>query len=222
MLLKRWRWAQARSCHASSSHVRSPCPHAVVVAAAPAARRGCGIDILARLDFSSKCLSKPRCQLAPCGIYSRVNFSVDCRRLSTGHTRSSIAHHSHDEAPCFNDGRCPAASSWCACVPVHLRAAETFHQEWSFPRLGAVAVVGTLSSESCVVLAGGHDCCNRMASSRCISVWHAVPVGPSLGGRDFFDGWAAVLVAHPAVFTERTQLASMVDGFVPLSRYATL
>src|ERR1700735_137299 len=156
-LPKRWRWAQARSRHASSSHVRAPCPHAVVVAPTPPARRGCGIDLLARLDFSSQCLSKPRCRLAARRIYRRANLNLDCRRISTGHTRSSITHDSYDEAPCFNDGRCTAAFSWCTCVSFHLRVAETFHQERSFPRHGAVAVVRTLSSESCIVLGGGQD-----------------------------------------------------------------
>jgi Cytochrome c oxidase caa3 assembly factor (Caa3_CtaG) len=66
----------------------------------------------------------------------------------------------------------------------------------------------TLSYASCVVLAGGHGCRNRMASPGCVSVGHAFPLGASLGGRVFSVRGPLVLVAHRAVFAECDQVAS--------------
>jgi hypothetical protein len=80
----------------------------------------------------------------------------------------------------------------------------------------------TLSYASCVGLAGGFGCRNRMAYSCCISVGNAFAVGAQRGGRVFSFDWPLVLVAHRAVFADRDEVASVVHGFVPISRDATL
>ena len=80
----------------------------------------------------------------------------------------------------------------------------------------------TRSHESSVVLAGRYGRGNRMASSGCVSVGHAVPLGAQHRGWVFSDGGPFVLVAHRAVFAECDAVASMVHGFVSLPCHAAL
>ena len=80
----------------------------------------------------------------------------------------------------------------------------------------------TLADESRVVLAGRLGGCNRMASSRRISVGDAFPLGAQPGGRIFSAGWLVVLVAHRAVFARRDDVAAVVHGFVSLPCHVTL
>ena len=89
-------------------------------------------------------------------------------------------------------------------------------------RQSAGTMARTPSYASGVVLAGGHGRRNRMASSGCVSVGHAFPVGAHLGGCVFSVSWPFVLVAHRAVFAECDKVASVVHGFVPLPCHAAL
>src|SRR5712692_6692593 len=80
----------------------------------------------------------------------------------------------------------------------------------------------TLSYASYFVLAGGHGCGNRLASSHSISAGNAVPLGAWRRGRVFSVGWPFVLVARRAARAECGPVAAMVHVLVPLSRHATL
>src|SRR5580704_8562096 len=178
MLLKRWRSAQARSLHGNPSHVRAPCPRAVVVA--PVRHhihtgdvRGGGL--LARLAFSSKCFSQPDSRLAARSVYGWSGLSVDGGRVSACRTRSSVTHDSHAEAPSLDDDCGSAGSSGSACVSTGMRLTEALHYE-RCPQ-AASTMARTLSYASWVVLAGGNGGRNRMASSRCVSVGHALSLG---------------------------------------------
>jgi hypothetical protein len=176
-----WCLAQARSLHARNfSYIRSTRTCTVVVDPPRRTGAGRGVDLLARLAFSSKRFPTPHRRLAPRRIYSGSGLSTDGSRLSARNTRSPVAHDSHDEAPAVDDGWCTATSSGGAPVPAGVRVTEALHQEPSSPCQCADAVARKLSSASRVVLAGGHDRGNRVAYSRCVSVGHAVPVAAQL------------------------------------------
>ena len=219
MLLKRLRSVQARCRHGRPSYVRVPCPNAVVVCFARRRIHAAGhsISLFARLDPASKCFSNPHRRLASRSVYERPDVSVDCTRISTRHTRSSVAYDSHDEASSVDDGCCTANFNGDTDVSVGLRPTEALHQEPDPPRQSDGAMVRDLSSASGVVLASGHRCRNRMASSPCVSVGHALPPCAYFGGRDLSDGWPAVLVARSRVFTECGEVASVVHGDVLVS-----
>src|SRR3984957_236210 len=132
MLLKRCRSAQARFLHAKASHVRAPCPGAVVVAPVrphihPGGGRGSGL--FSRLAFSSKCFSQPNSRLAARSVYGWSGLSVDCGRVSARRTGSSVTHDSHAEAPSVDDDCGSAGSSGSACVSTGVRLTEALHYE---------------------------------------------------------------------------------------------
>src|ERR1700680_1624080 len=138
---------------------------------------GDGIGLLARLAVSSKCFPEPDPRLAACSVYEWPRLSVDRSRISSGHTRSSITHDSHDEAPSVDDGCRSATSSGGARVSAGVRTPEALHQGPSPPGQSAGTMARTQSYASGVGLAGGHGCGNRMAFSRHVSVGHALSVG---------------------------------------------
>src|ERR1700680_1574540 len=224
MLLKRRRSAQARFRHGRPSHVRAPCPHAVVAAPARYHMRvgADGVGLLAWLAFASRCFPQPDPRLAPRRIYEWTLFSVGCRRVSARHPRSSLPHDSHDEAPSVDDGCCSASSSGGARVPAGVRAPEALHQELSSFRQSAGTMARTLPYASRVLLAGRHGSRDRMAPAGCVSVGHALSVGAWLGGRVFSGGWAFVLVAHRAIFAECDEVDAVVHGFIPLPCHVAL
>src|SRR6202162_3783956 len=136
-----WCLAQARSLHARNfSYIRSTRTSAVVVDPPRRTGAGRGVDLLARLAFSSKRFPTPHRRLAPRRIYSGSGLSIDGSRLSARNTRSPVAHDSHDEEPAGGAGWCTATSSWGAPVPAGLRVTEALHQEPSSPCQCADAV----------------------------------------------------------------------------------
>ena len=201
MLLKPSRWAQAKSRQGRESYGRAPCPDAVVVG--PTRNRihasGHSIGVFARLDLPSKCFSNSHRRLAIGSVYEWPRRHMDCGRISTRCTRSSFSYDSHDEAPSVDDGCCSANSSGDTRVYLGVRASEALYQDLSSPRKSAGTMARTLSSSSCVVLAGGHNGRNRMASSWCVSVRHAFARDSSFGGPVFSGRWPLVLVARYAV-----------------------
>src|SRR4030088_931096 len=129
-LLKRQRSAKARSLHGRPTHARAPCPHAVVVAPARdhiGVGGFHGVRLFARLAFFSKRFPKPYPQLAACRIHEWTLFSVDCRRVSSCHTRSSGTHDSYDEASSADDRCCSASSGGGARISTGVRVTEAFH-----------------------------------------------------------------------------------------------
>src|ERR1700758_2868248 len=98
-----------------------------------------------------------------------------------------------------------------------MRSAETLHQGPAWRGRSAGTRARILSSPSCVVLAGGHCCRNRAASSRRISVGHAFPWDAYLGGHLFSGSGSPILVAYRPVFTECDKVASMDHGLVLVS-----
>jgi hypothetical protein len=98
-------------------------------------------------------------------------------RVSTRHARSPLAHNSHVEAPSVDDGCCPANSGWRNGVSADMRASEALHSQASFSRHSARTKATKRFHESGVVLAGRYGRGNWMASSGCVSVGHAVPLG---------------------------------------------
>jgi len=179
MLLKQWRSAPARSRHDRRSHVSTPCPGDVVFGPARDHLHAGGhsVNLLARLDFRSKCFPKSDPRMAPGIVYEWARFGVDCRRVSTRHTRSPLTHNSHVETPSVDDGCSPANSGWRTRVSADLRASEALHSQASFSRHSARTRATKRFHESGIVLAGRYGRGNWMASSSCVSVGHAVPLG---------------------------------------------
>ena len=94
---------------------------------------------------------------------------------------------------------------------------KLFIRNWMPLAQSAGAMVRDLSSASGVVLAGGHGCRNRMASSPCVSSGHALPPRAYFGGCVLPDGRPPVLVARRTVFNECGEVASLVYGRVLVS-----
>jgi len=224
MLLKQWRSAPARSRHGRRSYVPAPCPGDVVFGrAGDHVRTGAhSVNLLAWLDFPSKCFPESDPRMAPGIVYEWARFGVDRRRVSTCHARSPLTHNSHVETPSFNDGCCPASSRWLTGVSADMRASEGLHSQASFSRHSVRTRATKRFHESGIVLAGRYGRGNWMASSGCVSVGHAVPLGASHRGWVFSNGGPFVLVAHRAVFAECEAVASMVHGFVSLPCHAAL
>lgn len=179
MLLKQWRSAPARSRHGRQSYVPALCPDDVVVGPARDHLHTGGriVNLLARLAFSSKRFPKSDPHMAPSSVYEWARFSVDCRRVSTRHTRSPLTHNSHVETPSVDDGCCPANSGRRTHLSADMRASEALHSHAWFSRHSARTRATTRSHESSVVLAGRYGRGNWMASSGCVSVGHAVRLG---------------------------------------------
>src|SRR5580658_4935234 len=136
MLLERSRWVQAGCRHGRPSYVRVPCPNAVVVCfARDHIHAGThSISLFARLDLASKCFSNPPRRLASRSVFERPDVSVDRTRISTRHSRSSVAYDSHDEASSADDGCCTANFNGNADVSAGLRPTKALHQEPDAPR----------------------------------------------------------------------------------------
>ena len=216
------RWAQSRSRHDRPDHARAPCTPAVEVNPVCHHIRtlGNGIGLFPRLAFASNRFPQPDPWLASRSVHKCSRAGVDCRRVSPRPTRSSVAYDPHDEAPSIDDSRCSASSGGCAGVSFGVRVTEGFHHK-AFPFHSACSMARTLADESRVVLAGRLGGCNRMASSRRISVGDAFPLGAQPGGRIFSAGWLVVLVAHRAV-TRCDEVTAVVHGFVSLPCHVTL
>lgn len=224
MLLKQWPPRRAEFHNGRSSYVRTLCPDALVVDPARqhvhADSGRCGL--FARLACLAKCLPKPHRPPSACGVYERSRHSVDWGRVFICHTRSSIAHGAHAETPSVDDGRCTAPFSGRTRFFVSVRATKAIHQGPSLLHQRAEAMARKLSSVSGAVLAGGHSGNNRVASSRGISVGHAVARDSYFGRPVFSFGRAPILVAGLSVFTKYGELAWVVHSFVPLPRHAAL
>ncbi len=224
MLLKPWCAAAARCRHGRPGYVRAPCPDSV---AAISSRDHTGTGghsrgLSARLARCSKCLPKPDRRLAAGGLPMWPCLSVDCCRISTLRTRSSVTHDSYVEAPAADDRRCSAHSSGGARLYAGVRLSEIVHQEVSSRRQSVGAMARRLRSLSCIVLAGRYSSRNRMASSRRVSVGHAFAGDAHFGGPVVFSGRALVLVACHALAPECGEVASVVDSSVPLPCYPAL
>src|SRR6202140_3592769 len=136
MLLKQWRSGPARSPHGRRRYGRGPCAGDGVFgrAGGPLRTGAQSINLLAWLDFPSKCFPESDPRMAPGIVYEWARFGVDCRRVSTRHARSPLTHNSHVETPSFNDGCCPASSGWLTGVSADMPASEALHSQASFSR----------------------------------------------------------------------------------------